>query len=352
MSFALGDRVTKVTGDYSFDGVVVAEFNKVAGQKRYVVEDERGALHIYSDTNLRHIGNSADHQYLRIMHKLLTKGDYREGRNGGVFSLFGEQMRFDLSEGFPLLTTKKVHFKSIVVELLWFLKGDTNIKYLHNHGVTIWDEWADENGDLGPVYGKQWRSWETNTRCPRCYGTGSRNDANLGDMWKCEACLGSGNASVDQIQKVILSLIEDPYSRRHIVSAWNPSQVDSMALPPCHCLFQFHVTTDGKLNCHLYQRSADWFLGVPFNIASYALLTILMARETGLTPGEFVHSFGDLHLYENHVEQAKEQLAREPRALPNLRLAPNALDIFSLKPEDIELHDYDPHPLIKAPVSA
>lgn len=283
--------------------------------------------------------NRADEQYLRIMRDLLARGIYREGRNGGTYGLFGEQMRFDLAEGFPLLTTKKVHFKSIVVELLWFLRGDTNTKFLHDHGVTIWDEWQDENGDLGPVYGGNWRSW------PRYKHYVS------GEVW--------ADGHIDQISKVIAALKSDPYSRRHIVTAWNPATVDDAALPPCHMAFQFHVA-NGKLSCHLYQRSADWFLGVPFNVASYALLTHLVAREVGLEAGDFVHSFGDLHLYANHVEQAREQLARTPRPLPVLRIAPvsenevvpaSELGLFDLRPEHILLPFYDPHPTIKAEVS-
>ena len=270
--------------------------------------------------------NNADTQYLQVLDKLLTHGVYRQGRNGGTYGLFGEQLRFDLSEGFPLLTTKKVHFHSIVVELLWFLRGDTNVKFLHDHGVTIWDEWADQNGDLGPVYGMQWRKWSVN-----------------GDPFDCRS---------DQIANVIAGLKADPHGRRHIVSAWNPAEVDDMALPPCHCLFQFHVA-NGKLSCQLYQRSADWFLGVPFNIASYALLTHLIAEEVGLKVGEFIHTFGDLHLYENHVKQAHEQLARQPLLLPSLHIQRRPL----LDPEhgyqvqDISIIKYHPHPAIKAEVS-
>lgn len=337
MSFHPKDRVTKITGDYSFDGVVVSAFPKENGQERFVVEDDRGALHIYSEQNLRLIGNSADHQYLRVLNKLLKSGVHREGRNGGTYGLFGEQMRFDLSEGFPLLTTKKVHWKSVLVELLWFIRGDTNIKFLHDHGVTIWDEWADENGDLGPVYGKQWRNW-LGFR-PQKIDVGTAIEATRYDL-----------QTIDQLKKVIEGLKRDPYGRRHIVSAWNPAEVDQMALPPCHCLFQFHVA-DGKLNCQLYQRSADWFLGVPFNIASYALLTHLVARQVGLVPGEFVHSFGDLHLYANHVTAAKLQLMRQPRSLPELAILNAADNMFDLSPDDFELRDYDPHPAIKAAVS-
>ena len=323
MSFDLYDRVTKITGDYSFDGKVVSSLEKLDGKQRYVVEDDRGALHIYSEQNLRQIGNMADHQYLRILKKLLTKGVYREGRNGhGTYGLFGEQMRFDLSEGFPLLTTKKIHFHSVLVELLWFLRGDTNIKFLKDHNVRIWDEWADENGDLGPVYGAQWRSW------------------NVSPLIK-----------IDQIKNVIAALKKDPYSRRHIVSAWNPAEIENMALPPCHTMFQFHVA-EGRLSCQLYQRSGDWLLGIPFNVASYALLTILMAKEVGLEPGDFVHTVGDLHLYDNHVEQAKEQLSRQPRSLPTIKIFQDQpTDIFGYQPNEIQLIGYDPHPAIKAQVA-
>jgi thymidylate synthase len=331
--FFQGDRVKKVTGDYSFEGVVVSTFDKLDGKERLVVEDDRGALHIYSENNLRHIGNMTDHQYNRVLSKLLTKGVYREGRNGATYGLFGEQLRFDLSEGFPLLTTKKVHFHSILVELLWFIRGETNIKWLHDYDVTIWDEWADENGDLGPVYGKQWREF-----------VGVRRSDIVED----------GRAPVtvvDQLAKVILRLRSDPHGRRHIVSAWNPVEVEDMALPPCHTMFQFHVA-DGKLNCQLYQRSADWFLGVPFNIASYALLTMLVARECNLLPGEFIHTFGDLHLYANHVEQAREQISRVPRELPHILLdAADDVSIFNLEPKHFSLADYNPHPAIKAEVS-
>lgn len=276
--------------------------------------------------------NSADFQYLRILRNLLDHGVRREGRNGVTYGLFGKQMRFDLSEGFPLLTTKKVHFKSIAVELCWFLRGDTNVKFLHDHGVTIWDEWADENGDLGPVYGRQWRSWKTGVHRP----TAESNPDHYRE-------------TIDQIANVIDGLKRDPHGRRHIVSAWNPVEIEDMALPPCHCLFQFHVA-NGKLSCHLYQRSADWFLGVPFNIASYALLTHLVAREVGLEVGDFVHSFGDLHLYENHRAQAVEQLTREPRRLPKLSIDSD-FDIFNIQPGDISVLRYDPHPSIRAEVS-
>ena len=261
-------------------------------------------------------------QYLELMRHVRDNGTHKGDRTGtGTVSCFGYQMRFDLSEGFPVLTTKKLHLRSIIHELLWFLMGDTNIRYLQENKVRIWDEWADENGDLGPVYGYQWRSW------PNPDGT-----------------------HTDQIQKLIESLKHKPDSRRHIVSAWNPSFIDDMALPPCHCLFQFYVA-DGKLSCQLYQRSADLFLGVPFNIASYSLLTLMLAQVCGYAPGEFVHTFGDVHLYSNHLEQTDLQLQREPRSLPTLRINPDVKDLFDFRFEDFELVDYDPHPHIKAPVA-
>lgn len=261
-------------------------------------------------------------QYLDLMRHVLEHGHDKSDRTGtGTRSLFGWQMRFDLSRGFPALTTKKLHLKSIIHELLWFLQGDTNIAYLKENGVRIWDEWADENGDLGPVYGKQWRRWET-------------ADGRL----------------VDQIAQLVHGLKHNPDSRRHIVSAWNPGDVDQMALPPCHCLFQFYVA-DGKLSCQLYQRSADVFLGVPFNIASYALLTMMLAQVCGYRPGEFVHSFGDVHLYSNHFEQARLQLERTPRQLPTMWINPAVDDLFAFKFEDFRLDDYDPLPHIAAPVA-
>jgi thymidylate synthase len=261
-------------------------------------------------------------QYHDLLIRILDEGHPKGDRTGtGTLSVFGHQMRFDLSEGFPLVTTKKLHLKSIVHELLWFLKGDTNIAYLKENGVSIWDEWADENGDLGPVYGKQWRSW-------------ARPDG----------------GTVDQIAWVLDEIRRNPDSRRLVVSAWNPGEVEQMALAPCHCLFQFYVA-DGRLSCQLYQRSADVFLGVPFNIASYALLTQMMAQATGLQPGDFVHSLGDAHLYSNHLEQARLQLTREPRALPHLRLDPLVRDLFAFRYEDIKIEDYDPHPAIRAPVA-
>ena len=261
-------------------------------------------------------------QYLDLMRRIRDTGVRKSDRTGtGTLSVFGHQMRFDLADGFPLVTTKKLHMKSIVHELLWFLKGDTNIAYLKAHGVSIWDEWADDTGDLGPVYGKQWRSWPA-------------IDA----------------PAIDQIAEVIDTLKTTPDSRRMIVSAWNPADIPDMALAPCHCLFQFYVA-DGKLSCQLYQRSADVFLGVPFNIASYALLTMMVAQVTGLKPGEFVHTFGDAHLYLNHLEQAEEQLRRSPRSLPQIKINSDVHSIFDFVYEDFEVVNYDPHPHIKAPVA-
>jgi len=261
-------------------------------------------------------------QYLDFLSHVLEYGAEKHDRTGtGTRSVFGYQMRFDLSEGFPLVTTKKLHLRSIIHELLWFLQGDTNIGYLHDNKVTIWDEWADENGDLGPVYGRQWRSWEK-----------------------------PDGGSVDQISWVLDEIRKNPDSRRLVVSAWNPADLDKMALAPCHCLFQFYVV-DGKLSCQLYQRSADIFLGVPFNIASYALLTHMMAQVCGLKAGDFVHSFGDAHLYSNHLEQAKLQISREPRPLPRLQLNPDIRSVFDFRFEDIAIDGYDPHPGIKAPIA-
>ena len=261
-------------------------------------------------------------QYLDLMRTILDEGHYKSDRTGtGTYSIFGYQMRFDLQKGFPLLTTKKLHLRSIIYELLWFLRGDTNIQYLHDHNVTIWDEWADENGDLGPVYGKQWRSWEA-----------------------------PDGRTIDQITSLIEQVKRNPDSRRLMVSAWNPADVDQMALPPCHTMFQFYVS-NGELSCQLYQRSADVFLGVPFNIASYALLTMMVAQVCGLKPKDFVHTFGDAHIYSNHVEQAKLQLSREPRPLPQMRINPAVKSIFDFQYEDFSLENYDPHPHIKAEVA-
>ena len=261
-------------------------------------------------------------QYLDLLQHVLDNGTDKSDRTGtGTRSVFGYQMRFNLADGFPVLTTKKLHLKSIIHELLWFLAGDTNIRYLKENGVRIWDEWADENGDLGRVYGAQWRSWR-----------------------------GANGETVDQIANVVRQIRQTPDSRRLIVSAWNPAEVDDMALPPCHALFQFYVA-NGRLSCQLYQRSADIFLGVPFNIASYALLTMMMAQVCGLQAGEFIHTLGDAHLYQNHLEQARLQLTREPRALPKMHINPDVRDIFAFKFDDFELSDYDPHPHIKAEVS-
>jgi thymidylate synthase len=261
-------------------------------------------------------------QYLDLMHEILEKGAKKTDRTGtGTLSVFGRQLRFDLAEGFPLVTTKKLHLRSIIYELLWFLKGETNIKYLKDNGVTIWDEWADENGELGPVYGHQWRSWPA-----------------------------PGGKSIDQISQVIGQLKQKPDSRRHIVTAWNPAEVDRMALPPCHALFQFYVA-EGRLSCQLYQRSADYFLGVPFNIASYALLTVMFAQQCDLLPGEFVWTGGDVHLYLNHLDQARQQLERDPFALPQLNVRRKPESIFDYEYNDFEILNYQAHPSIKAPIA-
>jgi thymidylate synthase len=261
-------------------------------------------------------------QYLDLVEYILEHGTRKSDRTGtGTISVFGYQMRFDLSNGFPLVTTKKMHLKSIIHELLWFLKGETNVQYLQKNGVRIWNEWADENGDLGPVYGSQWRSWKNND-----------------------------GSSIDQVSQVIQSIKENPHSRRHIISAWNVGEIDKMALPPCHLLFQFYVS-DGKLSCQLYQRSADVFLGVPFNIASYSLLTMMVAQVCDLSPGDFVHTFGDAHLYLDHLEQARLQLTRSTYPLPQVKINPSIKDIFHFKFEDFELEDYQAHPHIKAPIS-
>jgi thymidylate synthase len=261
-------------------------------------------------------------QYLDLMDRILAGGAEKRDRTGtGTLSVFGHQMRFDLAAGFPLLTTKKLHLKSIIYELLWFLSGDTNVKYLKDHGVSIWDEWADAHGDLGPVYGHQWRSWPT-----------------------------ADGGAVDQIANVVAAIRRDPDSRRLIVTAWNPADVDRMALPPCHCLFQFYVAK-GRLSCQLYQRSADVFLGVPFNIASYALLTMMMAQVCGLAAGDFIHTFGDAHLYLSHLDQARLQLTRAPRPLPVMRINPAVTDIFAFRYQDFTIEGYDAHPHIRAEVA-
>jgi thymidylate synthase len=261
-------------------------------------------------------------QYLDLLDHILTHGVPKDDRTGtGTRSVFGYQMRFNLADGFPLVTTKKLHLRSIIHELLWFLRGDTNVAYLRDNGVTIWDEWADENGDLGPVYGKQWRSWET-----------------------------AGGQPIDQMRDLMRQIRENPDSRRLVVSAWNVGELPAMALPPCHLLFQFYVA-EGRLSCQLYQRSADVFLGVPFNIASYALLTMMVAQAAGLEPGEFVHTLGDAHLYENHLEQAQLQMSRQPRPLPTMRINPEVRDLFGFRFEDFAVEGYDPHPAIRAPIA-
>jgi len=266
--------------------------------------------------------NPGEQQYLDLLAHVLESGARKTDRTGtGTRSVFGWQMRFALARGFPLLTTKKLHLKSIIYELLWFLSGDTNVRWLQDRGVTIWDEWADAQGELGPVYGYQWRHWRT-----------------------------PDGREIDQIRDVMAQIRARPDSRRHIVTAWNPADVDRMALPPCHALFQFYVA-DGRLSCQLYQRSADLFLGVPFNIASYALLTLMVAQATGLEPGDFVHTLGDAHLYNNHVQQATEQLGRAPRAFPRMRLNPEVRDVFAFRFEDFAVEGYDPHPAIKAPIA-
>lgn len=260
--------------------------------------------------------------YLDLLRHVLDHGDRRPDRTGtGTIGVFGYQMRFDLADGFPVVTTKRIHLKSVVHELLWFLSGDTNIGYLTENGVRIWNEWADENGDLGPVYGRQWRSW-----------------------------MAPDGRVIDQMADVVEALRRDPYSRRHVVTAWNPADVDTMALPPCHCLFQFHVA-QGRLSCQLYQRSADIFLGVPFNITSYALLTHMIAHVTGLRPGVFVHTLGDAHLYTNHLDQAREQLQRDPQPLPTVKLAAERTNLFDFRYDDIVVTGYDPHPAIRADIA-
>ena len=266
--------------------------------------------------------NPGEQQYLDLLSHVLASGAQKTDRTGtGTLSVFGAQMRFDLSREFPLLTTKKLHLKSIILELLWFLSGDTNVRWLQERGVSIWDEWADAEGNLGPVYGYQWRHWRT-----------------------------PDGREIDQVRQVVESIRTRPDSRRHIVTAWNPADVDSMALPPCHALFQFYVA-DGRLSCQMYQRSADLFLGVPFNIASYALLTLMVAQVCKLAPGEFVHTLGDAHLYSNHLEQAREQISRTPRAFPQMRLNPAVTDLFAFAYEDFSVEGYDPHPAIKAPIA-
>lgn len=279
-----------------------------------------------------------EQQYLDLLRDILDHGAKKSDRTGtGTLSVFGRQMRFDLSQGFPLLTTKKLHLKSIILELLWFLRGETNVKWLNERGVTIWDEWADKDGELGPVYGYQWRKWPNWVfgESAACSNPPERQPQ---------------NQPIDQIANVVKSIKENPHSRRHIVTAWNPADIEKMALPPCHALFQFYVA-DGKLSCQLYQRSCDTFLGVPFNIASYALLTMMVAQVTDLEPGEFIWTGGDVHIYLNHLEQAKLQLSRDPRPFPEMRINPAVKDIFGFQYEDFELVGYSPHPAIMAPIA-
>jgi thymidylate synthase len=298
-------------------------------------------------------------QYLQLLRLVLNEGKFKADRTGtGTYSLFGAQARFSLAAGFPLLTTKKLHLRSIIHELLWFLRGERNIRYLQENKVTIWDEWADASGDLGPVYGKQWRHWTKSSRPrkspdaaatqPTLFDLGEFTDG--GSVTPIGPRLRRSSHGIDQIARVIEEIKGNPDSRRLIVSAWNVADIDSMALPPCHTLFQFYVS-EGELSCQLYQRSADLFLGVPFNIASYALLTMMVAQVCGLKPGDFVHTFGDLHLYANHLTQAKEQLGRQPRPLPTMNLNPKVKDIDKFRFEDFELVGYDPHPAIKAPIA-
>ncbi len=299
-------------------------------------------------------------QYLELLQLVLEEGKFKEDRTGtGTYSVFGAQKRFSLRENFPVLTTKKLHLRSIIYELLWFLRGERNIRYLQENKVTIWDEWADENGDLGPVYGKQWRHWAKTRSRPAKSNKPVEHQQSLFDLSESGNGSGvvstgervrSGKYGIDQIAKVIEMIKSNPDSRRLIVSAWNVADIDSMALPPCHAIFQFYVS-EGELSCQLYQRSADVFLGVPFNIASYALLTLMVAQVCELKPGDFIHTFGDLHLYSNHIGQAKLQLTREPRPLPQMKLNPKVKNIDRFKFEDFELVGYDPHPSIKAPIA-
>jgi len=329
----IGDRVKKKSGS-DWHGRIVGQYSTDLTEQGWDVESERevGSVQIYPEAALLPVETASsiyhDHPYLELLDTVRRTGVYREGRNGGTYGLFGHQMRFNLRKGFPLLTTKKVHWKSVAVELLWFLRGETNVRYLQGRGVTIWNEWSSPDGELGPVYGAQWRSWQG------------------------EYHPTTGFPEIDQIRNVVEALKSDPHSRRHIVTAWNPAEIDDMALPPCHCLFQFFVS-DGRLSCQLYQRSADVFLGVPFNIASYALLTHLIAAEVGLEVGDFVHSFGDVHLYANHVEQAIEQCKRLPVVSPTLRINSEGKSILdgSYEWTDFTLENYDPHPAIRAEVS-
>lgn len=331
--FKIGDKAEKAVGDYDFSGTIIGVNKKLSGQIRYDLEDEKGSIHIFSGKQLRH--SSSMKPYIDLVRDVIKNGVDRSDRTGtGSRSVFGRQMRFDLSKGFPLLTEKRTHWKSIVHELIWFLSGDTNIKYLNDNGVSIWDSWADSDGNLGPVYGSQWRSW-TSSKFSSVYldGSGFPN-----------------NEKIDQIANVIESIKKNPNSRRHIVSAWNPAQIDDMALPPCHVLFQFYVA-NGILSCHLYQRSADLFLGVPFNIASYALLTHMIAHVTNLEVGDFIHTIGDAHIYYNHFDKVNEMLERKSFQLPSIRLNPFIRNIDDFKYEHIELQNYQFHPAIKADVA-
>lgn len=320
--FIIGDKVRKVVG-YPFEGTVVMVSED---QEKCSVRHKDGWEHIFSDKQLAY--DHPEYQYLDLLRDCLENGVYREGRNGGTYGLFGRQMRFDLQEGFPLLTTKRLHTKSIFGELLWMLRGSTNNNDLLKDNITIWDEWADVSGDLGPIYGKQWRNWT------------SYDMDEDGEYYPIRN---------DQIYDLLENLKSDPYSRRHVVSAWNVGDLDAMALAPCHCLFQFFVAND-RLSCQLYQRSCDIFLGCPFNVASYALLTHMIAKECNLEVGELVHTFGDVHLYANHMEQAREQLTREPIKFPTISLRDDK-DIFSYNIKDIWIRDYNAHPSIKADVS-
>lgn len=327
--FQIGDKVRKIKG-YPFVGTVCAVY---ADQEKCCVKHKDQWEHIFSDSQLAF--DHPEYQYLDLLKEVLEDGHFREGRNGGVRSMFGRQIRFDISDNIPVLTTKKIHLKSVVGELLWFLTGDTHVKYLKDNGITIWDEWADynmsPNGHVGNLYGAQWRYWIAPSKVSHIKGMCSFG-------------------TIDQIQNVIDSLKTDPYGRRHVVSAWNPDDVNKSVLPPCHILFQFYIDKNERLSCQLYQRSADIFLGVPFNIASYSILTHLIAREIGRQPGEFVHTFGDLHLYENHVEAAKEQLTRTPMPFPRMSVDTD-LPLDQLGLDHIKFHHYNSHPTIKAPVS-
>jgi thymidylate synthase len=323
--FKIGDKVRKVTG-YPFVGTVCATYDN---EDKCCVKHKDKWEHIFSDKQL--VYDHPEYQYLDLLRDILNNGVHREGRNGGTTGVFGRQIRFNLKDGFPLLTTKRIPWKAVAHELIWFLSGDTNIKYLKDNNVTIWDEWADENGDLGPVYGKQWRHWKAASDTP------FEHLPNLAVVHE-----------IDQIKELLDNIKKDPYSRRHVLTAWNPADISKMALPPCHCLVQFFVE-NGNLSCQLYQRSADVPLGVPFNIASYALLTHMIANECGIEVGEFVHTFGDAHIYDNQVDGIREQLEREPKQFPTLKL--NNKPVLDMTISDISIEGYDPWPTIKMPVS-